>query len=180
MAIRLTNCVVCDAEFAGSLNALYCSGKCKQARHRAKMPKSGYIYRLKNKGEVVYVGQTREEEGIENRVRHHRHSSPKKIFDEYDFYKVEGEVLNEAESKEIISFNPMYNKVLPRNTGYKSLKVAAKSLLPVMEELITSLCDTYPLGDEDGKHLSYIKSCDLETLKESILTKLKDINDEQI
>jgi hypothetical protein len=172
MAIKLINCIVCDESFQGSSSALYCSGKCKQSSYRGKFARSGYIYKLMNGKEVVYVGQSRTMEGVKGIVRNHKSGEDRKIFDGYDYEKVDGDVLSEVESRVILEFNPKYNKVLPKNTTYKSLSVASKSLLHVMDEIIISLCDTKPLGDEGSEHLRYIKSCEIDKLKSKILNKL--------
>lgn len=172
MSIKLTTCIVCDTEFSGTSAALYCSGKCRQSSYRGRKARSGYIYKLISHGEVVYVGQSITKESLQLRIYAHQHGELKKAFDGYDYYKVDGEVLNEAESKSIIKFNPKYNKVLPRNTTYKSLRAASRSLLSVMDEIIISLCDTHPLGDEEGKHIRYIKSCDIDKLKSKIIKSL--------
>ena len=150
MAIKLTNCIVCDGEFSGTSAALYCSGKCRQSSYRGKKARSGYIYKLTSCGEVVYVGQSVTLESLNLRVYSHQHGDLKKVFDDFNYYKVDGEVLNEVEAKEIINHNPKYNKVLPRNTSYKTLRAASASILSVMDEIITTVCDTYPLGDKDN------------------------------
>jgi hypothetical protein len=172
MAIKLITCLVCNSEFSGSSNALYCSGKCRQVSHRAKINSRGYIYKLISAGEVVYVGQSRAKRSVEDRVISHRSGLYKKNFDDYEYYRVDGESLNEVEAREIIKFNPKYNSILPSNDSYESLNVAAKRFVHDMSEVIAELCETYMLGKEDGKHFRYVKKCDMNELKEMIISKL--------
>ena len=166
MAINITNCIVCDDEFIGTSAALYCSGRCRQSNYRGRKARTGYIYKLISNGEVVYVGQSITKDSLNLRVYAHQHGELKKVFDDHQYYKVDGEILNEVEAREIIINNPKYNKVLPRNTSYETFRSASKHLLPVISELIKSHCETYILGDENEKHVSYVKSCDIGQLKE--------------
>ncbi len=166
MPIKKTNCIVCDREFMGTSSALYCSAKCRQSNYRGKKARTGYIYKLINSGMVVYVGQSATKDTLAARVYSHSVGSSGKVFDSHEYYKVDGEVLNEVEAMEIIKHNPKYNKVLPRNNSYKSLKAAAINFSDVVEDIIASVCETYVLGDKNGKHTRYIKDSDMKSLKE--------------
>lgn len=61
------------------------------------------IYLLKNKNEVVYVGQS---VNIHRRVEQHKD----KDFDNYDFIECEKALLNCTEEFYILKHNPKYNK----------------------------------------------------------------------
>ena len=168
MPIKKTNCIVCDREFMGTSSALYCSAKCRQSNYRGKKSRIGYIYKLINSGVVVYVGQSTTKDTLIARIYSHSVGSSGKVFDSHEYYKVDGEVLNEVEAMEIIKHNPKYNKVLPRNYTYKSLKAAAISFSDVVDNIIISVCETYVLGDKNGRHTKYVKDSDMELLKEKV------------
>lgn len=173
MPIKKTNCIVCDREFMGTSSALYCSAKCRQSNYRGKKARVGYIYKLISSGAVVYVGQSNTKDTLTARVYSHSVGSSGKVFDSHEYYKVDGEVLNEVEAMEIIKHNPKYNKVLPRNNTYKSLKAAAISFSDVVDNIIASVCETYVLGDKNGKHTKYVKDFDMELLRGKVVDIIK-------
>jgi len=162
MAISLVFCSVCGVSFSGSSNALYCSGKCKQEKYRASKLLSGFIYKLKRDGEIVYVGQSGTERGAKSRVLSHKHGEYQKVFDDYELYEVKGRKLNQVEADEIMKHKPVYNKRLPSNDTYITVKQFSKSLSVFVNDLIKARCDIHSLGDADHDHNNYIKKSDLD------------------
>lgn len=75
------------------------------------------IYYLLRGNRVVYIGQST---CIINRVSNH-FVARKKRFDRFTYMNAPTHMLNELELKEIITYNPEYNKSLPRNNIYASM-----------------------------------------------------------
>jgi len=169
MAIKIVYCEVCGSKFSGSSNAMYCSNKCKQSMYRALKSSSGFIYKLKRDGVVVYVGQSKTEEGVKYRVSSHASCKPIKIFDDFECYPVEGVNLNEIETEEIIRLNPEYNKRLPSNKSYITVKQCSMAISVFMEGVISDCSITYKIGDgSPGENNEYIKISDIDGLKKRL------------
>lgn len=86
---------------------------------RIKIQKKGGtkgIYYLYRDNIVVYVGQS---SSCEKRATSHLEN---KDFDEYEIVEVTDEPLNEIEAREIVKYKPEYNKSLPKNKLFVSLK----------------------------------------------------------
>ena len=173
MAIEVRSCVVCNKEFSGSSSALYCSNKCKQAKYRGGKLNSGFIYKLISKGKVVYVGQSRNERTMKKRIYAHSVTTPVKVFDSSEWYEVIDYNLNEAEASEILKQNPIYNKILPSNGRYLTVKRFTETLDVFIKDMITKYCDVQMLGDCKGAHHSYVDINDTENLKEQIKKGLR-------
>lgn len=93
------------------------------------------VYHLKSKGQVVYVGQTR---NIKNRIAHHLYSSDKE-FDDVDFFEVDESLLNDVEAREIVHFNPRYNKILPSSSIYTQEKEILNQIEAMIKKHLKSL-----------------------------------------
>lgn len=166
-------CVVCGEEFNGSSNAMYCSNKCKQASYRAAKALGGFIYTLKNNGRVVYVGQSITKKALEDRLTSHSCGRESKVFDSHEYYKVDGCNLNEAEAAEIIKHTPKYNKRLPNNNTYITVKQFSVGLSDLFEEFIISQCETHTLTGELGVKKAYLeasKSVEFRNIIEKLLS----------
>lgn len=175
MAIIERICTVCSIAFYGSSGSLYCSNKCKQAKYRNGKLNNGFIYSLINKGIVVYVGQSKDKTKMKNRIHSHSIGSEAKNFDDSEWYEVKGRSLNEAEAKEILKQNPFYNKIIPSNDRYFTVKSFITTLDEFMKDIITECCETSVLGDPDGAHHLYIDTYYADELKKKIKSQLSRI-----
>jgi len=92
---------------------------------RQKNVISPCIYFLINDNEIVYVGQNING-GLE-RVNAHAKLGKKK-FNYYTIIKCDYKNMNEIEAEYILKFEPIYNKIIPVNSKYKSLVKIKKSL----------------------------------------------------
>lgn len=178
MAIGKVFCANCGVEFNGSSNAVFCSSKCKQKKYRQSKLTSGIIYRLKRGGVIVYVGQTNSEIGLKRRLSSHIYGEYPKIFDDHDFYLVKGSSLNEAETDEIIKHKPIYNRALPPNEKYMTVKNFSKKISVFIEDVVMTSCDSHSLSDGEQVYSSYIKKSDFEGFKKRFLDALKNIKDD--
>mgnify|MGYP003669655822 FL=1 len=180
MAIKTISCVVCEVDFNGSSNAMYCSSKCKQKSHRSKSVTSGFIYLLKNKGKVVYVGSSATEKTLKARVTIHKAGEYPKCFDDYDYYKVDGDVLVDVETEEIIRRRPIYNHSLPSKTLYTTPKILSQAMISMIEDAIKERFTTYSLAGSRAKKITYIKTSDTEAVKSDILGLLSNKSNEAL
>tara|TARA_R110000787_G_scaffold148686_3_gene262574 strand:+ start:63 stop:629 length:567 start_codon:yes stop_codon:yes gene_type:complete len=171
MAIGIVVCTVCNGEFNGSSNSMYCSNKCKQASYRHAKSLGGFIYKLMDGKEVVYVGQSINMECLEGRVLAHSCGGESKKFDSYSFYRVVGSNLNETEAKEIITHEPKYNKRLPKNKTYITVKQLSVGLVDVFEEFIISQCATATITGDLGVKKHYLE----ESRSEEFIIEMKKI-----
>ena len=169
MSIELVRCTVCDHEFNGSSNALYCSNKCKQAKHRASKKTFGFIYMLKKEGEVVYVGQSISEKGVKKRIISHTSGELPKEFDSHEYYQVDSKNLNEIEASEIIKWQPIYNRRLPSNSKYITPKKFSEDLSVFMEGVIKNTFEVSSLSDGRGGHNLYLKADNISKFKDLIV-----------
>ena len=175
MAIGKVFCIVCDAEFSGSSSATFCSNKCKQKSYREARLSSGFIYKLKKDGVVVYVGKSHSEDGIKVRLSNHANGEYPKEFDDHEFYRVEGESLSEVESDEIIKYKPIYNRVLPSNKKYITVKQFSKKLYSLVEVAVRGNCDLHNLGDGEKVYSSYINKDDFDEFEKRFFDTLASI-----
>ncbi|HHZ69376.1 MAG TPA: hypothetical protein EYN54_03660 [Methylococcaceae bacterium] len=174
MTIKMMVCVACNEEFSGSSNAMYCSNKCKQASYRAAKALGGFIYILKNKGRVVYVGQSITKAALDDRLVSHSCGRESKVFDSHEYYRVDGCNLNEVEAAEIIKYTPKYNKRLPSNNTYITVKQFSSTLSELIEGFIINQCETHTLIGELGVKKAYLeasKSDEFRNTIEKILSK---------
>lgn len=176
MAINNILCIVCNGSFFGSSNAKYCSNKCKQAQYRQNSSSSGFIYKLKRNGVVVYVGQSNSKKGVDFRVASHKSGEDKKIFDDYEVTHISNSNLNETEAREIINENPMYNKRLPSNSAYITVKQFSLIVAEIMEGFIERNCHTHVLGDKKLTHNTYVSINDKEELISQLLDGISKEN----
>ena len=172
VAIKTIKCVVCGGDFNGSSNAMYCSSGCKQKSHRERSSTSGFIYLLKNKGEVVYVGKSATEKTLKGRISNHKTGEFPKCFDSYDYYKVDGEVLVDVETEEIITRRPIYNHSLPSKTLYTTPKILAQSMVGIIEDAIKERFSTYTLTEKRVQKIIYVKTSETESIKKEIFRLL--------
>ena len=75
-----------------------------------KMQNCTCVYFLKFEKEVVYVGQTI---NLLRRITEHLNQRDK-VFDEISYIEVEKENLDYTESKYIVLFNPIFNRLIPK------------------------------------------------------------------
>ena len=75
-----------------------------------------YIYLLKNKGVVVYVGQSISFSGVINRLKSHANN---KEFNSVEFQEAYG-CLDSAEAKAIFKYTPKYNLNMPTTKTHTS------------------------------------------------------------
>lgn len=172
MAIGERVCTVCSSVFYGSIRALYCSNKCKQSEYRRIERTSGYIYKLVKDGDVVYVGQSSNEKELQKRITHHKLKSSGKDFDNWYFYKVSGEKLSEVEAKEILHLSPIYNKSIPGNGKYITVKKAVKICDQFMYDLIKNNCETYILENKPALDSCYVNIESVEIFKDRLINFL--------
>lgn len=172
MAIGKVLCIVCGSEFNGSSSATFCSNKCKQKSYRTSRLLSGFIYKLKRDGVIVYVGQSHSESGVKNRMHQHACGEYPKVFDDYEFYKVDGKNLNEVEADEIIKHKPIYNRVLPSNSKYITIKQFSKKLSGFVEDAVSVNCDLHSLGDGERVYSTYINNDDFNEFEKMFLDTL--------
>ena len=163
MAIENRVCVTCNSGFYASSGAMYCSNKCKQAEYRRVNRTSGYIYRLIKSDVVVYVGQSHSEKTMKGRIHTHSGGELKKDFDRWDFYKVTGSSLSEAEALEIITEKPIYNKSIPHNDRYMTIKKAVALSDTFLAGIISDNCKTFTLSNDENSRDYYV---DMNTLKD--------------
>jgi excinuclease UvrABC nuclease subunit len=78
---------------------------------------SSFVYLLKDKEDVVYVGQSASFATLMSRITSHRTS---KVFDGVSFISTDRFNLNNLEAKTIVKFNPKYNENLPPNNKFRS------------------------------------------------------------
>ena len=165
MAIGIVQCSVCGSSFSGSSNAEYCSNKCKQSKYRTLKLTKGFIYKLKRDGVVVYVGQSISEKGVKGRVSSHLYGEHPKVFDDHEFYRVDGANLSEVECAEIMKYKPIYNRILPINTTYLTVKNFSKSLHGLVENIVNDCCEVHSLCGDKEEYGRYIKKDDLDSFK---------------
>lgn len=77
---------------------------------------SGFIYHLIHDDVVVYVGQTKSQDGVFSRASFH--ASDGKVFNSVYSYPVYDVDIAEQETEEIIKLNPKYNKVISSTKNY--------------------------------------------------------------
>lgn len=83
---------------------------------KIKAKKTRGIYYLYKDGIVVYIGQSLL---CEKRVMNHLGNID---FDEYEIIEIKNGELNEIEADEILKYKPKYNKSIPKNKKFISLK----------------------------------------------------------
>lgn len=92
------------------------------------------IYHLKQGDKVVYVGQTK---NIKSRIAKHFYSNDKE-FDGIEFFDCDEEILNDVEAREIVHFNPIYNKSLPSSSIYMKEDEAICQIESIIREALNS------------------------------------------
>ena len=175
MAIEERKCVGCGDVFHGTSRAKYCSGKCKQGAYRKGKRETGFIYKLIDNNVVVYVGQSYCKRSMENRIGKHKAGggTDKKIFSSYEFRELNGECIDEAEAKEILTLNPKYNKVIPHNDRFLSLRKAVELNEAFFHELIRSSCSTFAGMPVNKNIVEHVDIKTLENLKNNFRRIIK-------
>lgn len=107
---------------------------CETGRMIAGMEKAhskeGYIYKLYQDEECIYVGQTT---GLARRIRNHIEQG-QKIFNSVKCEIFKNELLNEMEAMAICKLTPKHNKTMPTNSKFKRVEVASDVFLGVLIE----------------------------------------------
>jgi|GEM_PF-2730943 len=92
------------------------------------------IYHLKQGSKVVYVGQTK---NIKSRIAQHFYRNDKE-FDGIEFFDCDIDMLNDVEAREIVHYNPIYNKSLPSSSIYMDEAEAVSRLVSIIKEALNS------------------------------------------
>lgn len=133
-----------------------------------KAPNTSYVYFLIDKGDIVYVGITKDVGG-----RLMSHLSSVKVFDAYYFEPVSTEDAYKAESDYINKFKPKYNK----RPGYKTGTIGFKTkrmLQWIDEPVIDYIVEKYQ--DVLSPYFPNPKSCFYSTEDiENVLSKEVDL-----
>ena len=124
---------------------------------------TSYVYLLRRKEEVVYVGQSMSFDSLLRRIQSHRSS---KVFDGISFIPTDKDDLDNTEAANIMKFTPEYNCKLPSNVKYYSYT----RLLNIIGDKIKMGIKSYKVGETN-----YYSRSSVDDLLSVIDDKVKEL-----
>ena len=139
-------------------------------------PGYAYIYRLVNIKDVIYVGQTK---NIRSRSAQHERSN--KIFTTIQFYPCKMSDSTEKERDEILKFNPILNKDLPKTDKYITIRQASAIVNLRISEMVSKYLHVFFERPQDKKsNQIYVSASEVEDLSYFVADIIKNTYEKEI
>ncbi len=140
-------------------------------------PGDRYIYSLISKGDVVYIGQSKD---LKTRV--YSHLIDGKVFDQIEYYECTESEANELEANAIVRESPKLNTSLPKTKLYINENQLKKEISDCISDVVTyiakksCICFTRPPSKKISH--TYVAKSELDEIIEKVKSALHELTKE--